>query len=148
VQMRSLPRDTQVMPYIASVAPEDDPLGIISGGWYAASLEPFRAIFGDRLLVLLHDDVDDDPRGVYDVALRHVGLAADFQPGELARVRFSFQERPSALPAARELTLDERRLLYEYFAEDVRRLQAMLGRDLSSWEPDRGVRGFCSAVAG
>jgi Sulfotransferase domain len=147
VQMRSLPRDTEVMPYIASVAPEDDPLGIISGGWYAASLEPFRAIFGDRLLVLLHDDVDDDPRGVYDIALQHVGLAADFQPGELARVRFSFQERPSALPAARELTLDERRLLYEHFVDDIRRLEAMLGRDLSFWEPAKGVGGLSFAAA-
>jgi hypothetical protein len=148
VQMRSLPRETAVMPYIASVAPKADPLGIVSGGWYAESLTPFRETFGDQLLVLLHDDVDDDPRGVYDRALRHVGLPADFLPAELARVRFSFQERPSALPAAHELTLDERRRLYEFFADDLRNLETMLGRDLSFWAPDRGVGGLSWAAAG
>jgi hypothetical protein len=136
IQMRALPPGTGVMAYVASVAPEQDPLGIVSGGWYAASLEPFREVFGDQLLVLLHDDVDDDPRGVYDRALSHVGLAPDFLPAELARVRFSFQETPSSSASARELTVDDRCKLYEFFAEDVARLEAMIGRDLGAWNPE------------
>jgi Sulfotransferase domain len=148
VQMRSLPAGTEVMDYVPSVRAEDDPLGIVSGGWYAASLEPFLEVFGDQLLVLLHDDVDDDPRGVYDRALRHVGLAPDFLPAELARVRFSFQERPSAMPAARELTLDERRVLYELFTDDIRRLEQLIGTDLTRWDPDNVIDEVSSAAAG
>ncbi len=87
-----------------------------------------------QLLVLLHDDADDDPRGVYDRALRHVGPPADFFPPELERVRFSYQQRTSAeIPP---LTLDERRELYDFFADDIRKLEKMMGRDLSRWEPD------------
>jgi hypothetical protein len=148
IEMRSLPAGTEVMEYVPSVAAEEDPLGIVSGGWYAASLEPFVEVFGDHLLVLLHDDVDDDPRGVYDRALRHVGLVPDFLPAELARVRFSFQERPSAMPAARELALAERRTLYEYFADDISRLEKLIGRDLSRWDPEQGAVELSSAAAG
>lgn len=130
----SLPPGAQVMDVVRRTPPERDPLGIVSGGWYAASLEPYVELFGDQLLVLLHDDADDDPRGVYDQALRHVGPAPDFVPAELERVRFSYQQRPSA--EGRELTLDERRELYEFFADDIRKLEKMTGRDLSLWEPD------------
>ncbi|HYL50698.1 MAG TPA: sulfotransferase domain-containing protein [Acidimicrobiia bacterium] len=130
----SLPAGAQVMDVVRRTPPERDPLGIVSGGWYAASLEPYVEFFGDRLLVLLHDDADDDPRGVYDRALRHVGPAPDFVPAELERVRFSYQQRPSA--EGRELTLDERRELYEFFADDILKLEKMTGRDLSLWEPD------------
>ena len=130
----SLPAGAQVMDVVRRTPPERDPLGIVSGGWYAASLEPYVELFGDQLLVLLHDDADDDPRGVYDQALRHVGPAPDFVPAELERVRFSYQQRPSA--EGRELTLDERRELYEFFADDIRKLEKMTGRDLSLWEPD------------
>jgi hypothetical protein len=71
---------------------------------------------------------------VYDQALSHVGPAADFVPSELERVRFSYQQRQSA--DGRELTLDERRELYEFFADDIRKLEKMTGRDLSLWDPD------------
>ncbi len=130
----SLAPDAQVIDVVRRTPPELDPLGIVSGGWYAASLEPYQEYFGDQLLVLLHDDADDDPRGVYDQALRHVGPAADFAPPELERVRFSYQQRLAVGP--RELTLDERRELYEFFAEDIRKLEKMTGRDLTLWEPD------------
>jgi hypothetical protein len=136
VEMRTLPAGTDLIEYVMSVSPEDDPLGIVSGGWYAESLEPFREAFGDQLLVLLHDDIDDDPRGVYDCALAHVGVVPDFLPAELARVRFSFQENPSPSSTSRELTFDERRRLFEFFAADLANLETMIGRDLSSWNPE------------
>jgi hypothetical protein len=129
----SLPADSQLLEVVKRVPPERDPLGIVTGGWYAASLEPYHEYFRDQLLILLHDDADDDPRGVYDQALRHIGLRADFVPPELERVRFSYQQRPSAEP--RELTLDERREMYEFFADDIRKLEQMTGRNLSLWDP-------------
>jgi hypothetical protein len=134
IQGGSLAAGSRVLDVVRRMPPERDPLGIVSGGWYAASLEPYQELFGDQLLVLLHDDADDDPRGVYDQALRHVGPGADFVPPELERVRFSYQQQRSAETI--ELTLDERRELYEFFADDIRKLEKMTGRDLSLWDAD------------
>ena len=130
------PSDSVLVELVKQTPPERDQLGIIAGGWYAASLEPYRERFGDRLLVVLHDDVDDDPRGVYDESLRHIGAVPNFVPPELERVRFSYQQRPSSEPGRRPLTLEERRELWEYFAADVEKLEKMIGRDLSLWDPN------------
>ena len=132
----ALPKDSVLLDLVRGTPPERDRLGIISGGWYFACLEPYRERFGDRLLVVLHDDVDDDPRGVYDQALLHIGATADFVPPEFERVRFSHQQRPSSEPGRRPLTLAERRELWEYFAADVAQLEQLLGRDLSIWNPN------------
>jgi hypothetical protein len=136
IEHGQLSPDTVLVDLVRATPPDKDKLGIISGGWYAESLEPYRARFGDRLLVVLHDDVDDDPRGVYDASLRHIGASPDFVPPEFERVRFSLQQRASTEPGRRPLTLDERRELWTYFADDVARLARMLGRDLSMWDPD------------
>jgi hypothetical protein len=130
-----VPSDSTLLDLVRATPADKDKLGIISGGWYGESLEPFRARFGDRLLVVLHDDVDDDPRGVYDDALRHIGASPDFVPPEFERVRFSHQQRASSEPGRRPLTLDERRELWAFFADDVAKLERMLGRDLSMWDP-------------
>ncbi|MDQ1383649.1 MAG: hypothetical protein QOG65_1028, partial [Actinomycetota bacterium] len=60
IEGKSLPPDTQLLDFVYENPPETERLGIIAGGWYAASLEPFQAAFGERLLVMLHDDADDD----------------------------------------------------------------------------------------
>ena len=133
----SLAADSVLVDLVKQTDPERDPLGIIAGGWYAASLEPYRDRFGDRLLVVLHDDVDDDPRGVYDDALRHIGAQPNFVPPEFERVRFSHQQRPSTEPGRRPLTLDELREMWAYFADDVAKLEQMTGRDLSIWDPTK-----------
>ncbi len=138
MQSGALPRGTNLLEYVRSVDPERDKFGIISGGWYARSLQPFQARFEDQLLVLLHDDADDDPRGVYDHALKHIGAPADFVPAELERVRFSYQQRPGAA-IDNQMPLEERRQLYAYFADDIAELERMIGRDLSLWLPDTGA---------
>jgi hypothetical protein len=137
IEGKALPPDTRLVDFVHANPPEKERLGLIAGSWYAASLEPFQARFGDRLLILLHDDADDDPRGVYDQAVRHVGATADFAPPELERVRFSYQQRPSGNKhLANKLRLAEREELYEeFFADDVRKLEEMTGRDLSCWDP-------------
>jgi len=131
----ALPRDSVLLDHVRSVDPERDKLGIICGGWYAASLEPYKERFGDQLLVVLHDDVDDDARGVYDTALRHIGARADFVPAGFERVRFSHQQEVSSEPGRQPLTLAERRELWQYFADDVAQLERLIGRDLSLWDP-------------
>jgi hypothetical protein len=137
IEHGNLPGDSVLVDVVKQKPPDRDPLGIIAGGWYAASLEPYRERFGDQLLVLLHDDIDDDPRTAYDSALVHVGAAPDFMPPELERVRFSYQEAPSQEPGRRPLTLDERRAIWEYFADDVAKLEQMIERDLSFWDPNQ-----------
>ena len=37
---------------VEETPPERDKLGLVSGGWYAESLEPYLETFGDNLLVL------------------------------------------------------------------------------------------------
>jgi hypothetical protein len=131
-----LPSDSVLVELVRATPPEKDQLGIISGGWYAQSLAPYRERFAERLQVVLHDDVDDDPRGVYDDALRHIGATPDFVPPEFERVRFSHQQHASTEPGRRPLTFDERRELWTFFAADVAALERMLDRDLSIWNPD------------
>jgi hypothetical protein len=114
--------------------PETDRLGLVSGGWYARSLEPFVDRFGDQLLVLFHDDVSARPRDVYRDALRHIGVGDDFVPDALGEVVFSNRG-----PEDDPLGLEERRELYEFFRADVERLEQLLGRDLSMWDPDQAL---------
>lgn len=125
--------------HVRSCPPDADPLGIVSGGWYAASLQPFRERFGDRLLVLVHDDIQADAAGVYRETLRHVGAGEGFVPREIERVRFSIRARDGATESP-EPTPADRAELYEYFRVDVAQLQEMLGRDLSMWDPAVGER--------
>ena len=58
-------------------------------------------------------------------------------PPEFERVRFSHQQHASTEPGRRPLTLDERLELWEFFAADVGKLEQMIGRDLSLWDPNR-----------
>jgi Sulfotransferase domain len=114
--------------------PENDRLGLVTGGWYAASLKPFRSLFGDQLLVLLHDDICDEPRRVYEVAVRHVGAAPDFAPPGLEALVYSNQQGESA-QWKRDVSQQDREELHRYFRDDLRELEQMTGRDLSIWDP-------------
>ncbi|MCU0269979.1 MAG: sulfotransferase [Acidimicrobiales bacterium] len=119
---------------LARTRPADtDWLGLVAGGWYGASLEPYVRRFGERLLVLLHDDVGTDPAGVYAAVLRHLGADATFVPPELDQVRFS--NRAAAPRDVRPLSDADRRELHNYFVDDLRRLEDLLDRDLRCWEP-------------
>jgi hypothetical protein len=117
-----------------SKPPAEDKLGLVSGGWYARSLKPYGTLFGDQLRVVLHDDIRDDPRLVYEQALLHVGAAADFVPVELDELVFSNQQGDSA-QWRREISPRDREELHQYFRDDLRELEQMIGRDLSMWAP-------------
>jgi len=135
-----LPKDSNLLDLIEQTPPERDRLGLISGGWYAASLEPYQETFGEQLLVMLHDDIADDPQLFYRRAADHVGALANFVPPDLEQVRFSYRQRPGidrdGMPP---LTIEQRRKLYEYFADDLVNLETMLGRDLATWNPDNST---------
>lgn len=123
---------TRLVDWVRRQPPDQDWLGIVSGGWYAASLDPYVRTFGDDLHVVLYDDVIADPIGTYLKALRHVGATYDVVPQSLSdvvgRSRYS-------TPVVPDLCHDDRVALYEHFAGDVDRLEHMVGRDLSAWRP-------------
>ncbi|MGH9025399.1 MAG: sulfotransferase domain-containing protein [Acidimicrobiia bacterium] len=129
---------SRLVEVVSQKPPDEDRMGLVAGGWYAASLRPFMQLFGDQVLVLLHDDVRDDPRAVYERALLHLGATTDFVPAELHNVVFSNQQGESP-GSRRDVAPEERAHLFEYFRKDVRRLERMLGRDLSIWKPTRDL---------
>lgn len=114
--------------------PEHDKMGVVAGGWYAASLDRYLELFGEQLLVVLHDDVREDPLWVYRTALEHVGADPSFVPESLAQVVFSNQQ-PERTKRDTSVSDADRRKLWPYFEDDVRRLEPMIGRDLSAWDP-------------
>lgn len=122
---------TRLVDVVRRASPRRDPLGLVSGGWYAQSLRPYQRRFGERLLIVWYDDLLTDPAGLYRQVLEHVGADPTFTPPELDRVRFSTRERVPHRP----LTDDERRELWPRFARDVARLERRTGRDLSAWRP-------------
>lgn len=129
-----LPPDADLMSLARAPRDPADRLSLITGGWYAASLEPYRQRYGDRLLVILHDDVVTDPRATYARVLAHLGADPTFAPTDLDAVRFTNQTE-DAREGPQPLTPAERRELFAQFADDVRDLEQMLDRDLSSWVP-------------
>jgi hypothetical protein len=122
--------------YVAATDPRTDRLGIVSGGWYASSLEPYLERFGDRLLVVLHDDVRDTPGAVYERAATHVGADPAFVPDDLEVVRNSrAQAKDSERTDAAAAPLDpggREEVLAQFTAENAR-LEALIDRDLSAW---------------
>lgn len=134
IQRERLPSDANLVEVVRSIPPEDDFLALVAGGWYAKSLAPYHERFGDRLLVLLHDDVAARPLSVYQAAAAHVGADIAFTPPELERVVFSNRARSPEISTA--LTDEDRLELWQYFRDDVRQLEQMTGLDLSVWDPE------------
>jgi hypothetical protein len=130
VQYERIHPTMQLLDLVRADPPEARWMAIVDAGRYAAAIEAYRRVFGDGLLVLLHDDVGRDPGSVYASALTHVGASAGFVPPALEEVRNSNQDG-----AAAAIPDDERRELFEYFRDDVERLEQLLDRDLSCWRP-------------
>jgi uncharacterized protein (TIGR03086 family) len=140
IKRKGLPAGTRLLDLVQEIPPESDSRCLVSGGWYAASLKRYRQLFGDQLLVLLHDDLTEDPQRVYNRTLMHIGAPLDFTPPDLDQAVFSNTRSAegesfagsNSLP---ELSDDERQQLYAYFRPDVDMLEKMIGRDLSRWDP-------------
>jgi hypothetical protein len=137
--------DTRLVGLVREIPPERHRLGFIAGGWYAASLAPYRERFGDQLLIQLHDDIREHGVELYQQACAHVGTSQDFVPPELAEVRFSNQAKSKSDQVP--LTLEERCELYEYFRDDIAQLAEMIGRDLSIWDPEVSAAAAAPAAA-
>jgi hypothetical protein len=137
IRRRRLPPRSKLVRVVKKRDPATDRLSLVAGGWYGSSLRPYHRRFGDRLLILLYDDLEKNPAGVYRRALLHIGADPTFQPEGLESVVFSNRTRSDG---DYELTLKERRIMYEYFRDDIRRLQKIMGRKLRMWDPDHAPR--------
>jgi hypothetical protein len=127
-----LPADADLFDMVLRGDPDVDELDLIAGGLYHRSLQPYVEIFGDRLLILVVDDIKSDPAKVYAAALDHLG-ADPFEASRLDRVLFSNYR--SVRTTAPKLTVAQVRLLYMLFRADVEELEAMTGRYLPEWDP-------------
>lgn len=135
-----VPPDADLLEWVRSLSPENDALRLVAGGWYAGSLAPYFARFGERLRVFVHDDAAQDPEGLFAQALEHIGASPGFVPAKLRRIRYSNEPPVTSSYTEegknrRELSPTERVELYTYFRGDVERLEELLGRDLSIWRP-------------
>lgn len=131
--------DEHFVDWVESTPPDNDRLGLVSGGWYAASLAPYMRLFNDRVKVLLNDDITHDAEAAYLAACRHLRVR-DFVPEGLTERRHT--QGPvvgSTLDDGsgnlRPLSDDVRRRAFRFFTDDVDRLERILGRDLNRWRP-------------
>lgn len=134
-----IPTDANLIDRVRSIDPRHDQLGLIAGGWYAASLAPYVERFGDRLQVFLYDEIAKNPNYLYSQVLEHIGASTDFSPPGLSRARHK-GEAPEKSQYYKEgkprvLTSAERQELYEYFRQDIEQLEELLGRKLDFWYP-------------
>jgi Sulfotransferase family len=106
-------------------------LDLIGAGLYAQNLAPFRRLFGDRLHLVVFDDVRDRPEQAFRSVLTHIGADPDFVPPDLDQVLFSNRRSVRARPVSPA----QHRRLYSIFRDDVEELGAILSRDMGDWDP-------------
>lgn len=152
----------------------------LEDGLYARHLARFADRFGwDRLKIILHDDIRDDPERVIKDVCAHIGIAPLIVPPAVsARLNDSqslylpltmrrllgpvkglvkpmrgkpwfeaargMMARPIRYPP---FTPELREQLSDYYAEDVRELENMIGRDLGHWLARPDARGHVAPEA-
>ena len=93
----------------------------VARGLYADQLERWFALFPrEQLLVLLTDELAQDPGGTYARVLEFLGAGAHALPSYPRIFEREYEQMPAGTRARLETT----------FEEPNRRLQALLGRDL------------------
>jgi len=126
-----LPPDPDLFALVRDRDPDLDELDLVGGGLYARNLLPFLETFGERLLVVVHDDVLADPGRIYRQVLTHIGADPDFVPPHLERQIFDDPGVTDPQP----LTPAQAFRLYDLFRGDVEELEAILDLDLRAWNP-------------
>ena len=107
-------------------------LDLIGAGLYAQNLAPYRRLFGDRLLLVVYDDVRDRPEQAFRLGADATSAPTPtFVPPDLEQVLFSNRRSVRARPVSPA----QHRRLYSIFRDDVEELGAILGRDMGDWDP-------------
>lgn len=96
-------------------------------GDYPARLAEFTRFYpADRVLVLFHEDLEEDPASFLESILEWLGVSVTYDTAKLEE-RVAASHEPSIVPE------QHREEVIEYFADSVRRLEDLTGRDLSHW---------------
>lgn len=123
-----------------------DDFGMMTLGMYGASLEHWRQYVSD-IKVAFYDDLKADPVALMKDLMAHLGLSMDLTAEDLdfrtntrraQRSRFGFRRLAYPTLSVRAATA-----LMEHYDQDMRRLEELVGRDLSHWRegiPARTVR--------
>ncbi len=128
---------TDLFALVRDEHPDVAELDLIGAGLYAFNLAPFRRLFGERLQIVVYDDVRDRPREAFRAVLGHIGADPDFVPPDLEQVLFSNRRSVRARPVSHA----QHQRLYSLFRDDVEELGAVLGRDMGDWDPGPPPRG-------
>lgn len=142
IRMGRLTPETSLMQYLEQTDPGQDPLGLVSGGWYERSLDPYFQKFGSRLMIALHEDLKSSPKTLYDTTLDHVDVKRGFYPKGLEKVLHSNRSEVSdrALESSRLSKSDRAKIYKKYFAQDALKLEERTGLDLSLWRANNNLK--------
>lgn len=112
-------------------------------GMYADSVALYRDLFGERFRVELYDDFVSDTGAAVRATYEWLDVDADFVVDTSKKHNVWSKPGGRAGRAARRIlgrTRDERQIrprvrreIAEVFEDDIRRLEALLDRDLSAW---------------
>lgn len=126
-------------PYTPTITELTDEYSVTTFGRYAEVLESWWSIH-PQLKPMLYDDLVDDPLAFVTEVMEHLGLEPDITLDDLTfRANDKTRKKSGLGPAWTQMpTLDPglRHRLHEEYADDTRRLEELLGRDLSSWRVD------------
>lgn len=140
----NLPADADLMAMIRSGDPEVTSLDLVGGSRYAENLYPFWRRYGDRLRIVVLDDIETDPAKVYHDVLDHIGAPTGFVASKLDRVLYSNAQ--SRWTRGSIPTDEQRRAFAMLFRSDVEELEALMGRFLPAWDPGPPPRGWQDLV--
>lgn len=128
-------------PYTPTINEFTDDFSVLSFGRYAEILERWWTIH-PQLRPMIYDDLVQDPLGFVHDVMDYLGLECDLEMSDLRFRSNGKRTKGARLGPEWEVmpTLDPglRRRLFEEYADDTRRLEGMLDRDLSAWRPGAG----------
>ncbi len=104
---------------------------LMTNGVYSLGLRVFTEAFGDRLLVLVHDEICQDRAAAYRTVLRHLGIDEDIVPADLDRRRFGDGPR-TVVPFDPE----QRDQIFTYYGPSITITEQIIGRELVTWRPE------------
>ena len=129
---------------------ETDPaLGIVDIGHYARHVPYWHGAFGSRLGVYLYDDLKADPRSFLSKLFGDLDVADDSEriADELAHRRINSKQSIISRNEVRSncsfprVTPAQIEWLIERYEEDIRFVETLLDRDLSSWRDAKAIEG-------
>ncbi len=107
------------------------PFNYLERGIYVNFLDPYRELFGDRLKVLIFEELVSNEKefsGLY----KFLGINAEFK-SELIQKKFNDSEKPSGSNQDLDMENRIRKYLKTYYADSVAKLESGLKRKIQVW---------------